>query len=97
MPAYITLYKWTAKGMADIKASPERIKQAKALAEKLGGRAIGVWVTMGEYDIVAISEGPDDEMAAVHALTLGQGGNVTSQTLKAFSEEEFAQIVAKLP
>jgi uncharacterized protein with GYD domain len=97
MPAYITLYKWTQQGLANIKAAPDRIKQAKALIEKTGGRAIGVWVTMGEYDLVAISEGPDDAVAATTTLAIAQGGNVTSLTLKAFSEEEFAQIVAKLP
>ncbi len=97
MPAYITLYKWTQKGLANIKESPDRIKQAKALTEKMGGRTIGVWVTMGEYDLVAVSEGPDDQTAAALALALAGSGNVTSQTLKAFSEEEFAQIVSKLP
>jgi uncharacterized protein with GYD domain len=97
MPAYITLYKWTAKGMGDIKSAPERIKQAKAAVEKMGGRAIGVWVTMGEYDMVAISEGPDNMAAAVNTLAIAQLGNVTSQTMTAFSEDEFAQIVAKLP
>ena len=97
MPAYITLYKWTQSGVANLKASPERIKQAKALAEKMGGRVIGVWVTMGEYDLVAVSEAPDDQAAAVVALTLAAGGNVSGQTMKAFSEEEFAQVVSKLP
>jgi uncharacterized protein with GYD domain len=97
MPAYVTLFKWTQQGLANIKSAPERIKQAKALIEKTGGKAIGVWVTMGTYDIVAISEGPDDANAAATTLAIAQGGNVTSQTLKAFSEEEFAQIVAKLP
>ncbi len=97
MPAYITLYKWTQKGLANIKESPDRIKQAKALTEKMGGRTIGVWVTMGEYDLVAVSEGPDDQTAAALALALAGSGSVTSQTLKAFSEEEFAQIVSKLP
>ncbi len=97
MPAYVTLYKWTAQGMANVKAAPERIKQAKALTEKMGGRVIGIWVTMGEYDMIAISEGPDDMNAAVNLLAIARDGNVTSQTLKAFSEDEFAQIVAKLP
>lgn len=97
MPAYVTLYKLTGKGMADIKSAPDRIKQAKELAEKMGGRTIGVWVTMGEYDMIAISEGPDDVSAALATLAIAQSGNVTSQTMKAFSEDEFAQIVAKLP
>ena len=97
MPAYITLYKWTQQGIATVKDAPERIKQVKAMVETMGGRAIGVWVTMGEYDLVAISEGPDDQTAATMALAVARAGNVTSQTLKAFSEDEFAQIVSKLP
>jgi uncharacterized protein with GYD domain len=97
MPAYIVLYKFTEQGLANVKGSPERIKQAKAAAEKAGGRSIGVWLTMGEYDLVAIGEWPDDQAAAAFLLAQGGRGNVTSQTLRAFSEEEFAQIVSKLP
>jgi len=97
MPAYITLYKYTQEGLADIKESPNRILQAKALIEKLGGRSIGVWVTMGEYDLVAVGEAPNDEVAAQYALMMGGAGNVTTQTLRAFSEEEFARIVSRLP
>ncbi len=97
MPAYITLFKWTQKGLGDIKDSPERIKQVKALGEKLGIRTIGVWVTMGEYDLVGIGEAPDDQTVAVDMLTIAGSGNVTTVTMRAFSEEEFAQIVSKLP
>jgi len=95
--AYILLLKYTQQGLTNIKESPERIKQAKAATEKMGGRNIGTWVTMGEYDLVAIGEFPDDQTAAAFALALGRLGNATTQTLKAFSEEEFAQIVSKLP
>ena len=97
MPAYILLLKYTQQGLANIKESPERIKQAKAATEKMGGRNIGTWVTMGEYDLVGVGEFPDDQTAAAFALALARQGNATTQTLKAFSEDEFAQIVAKLP
>jgi uncharacterized protein with GYD domain len=97
MPGYITLYKFTPQGLANVKESSDRILQAKALFEKLGGRAIGVWVTLGEYDLVAVGEAPNDEVAAQFALIMGQAGNVTSHTMRAFSEEEFAQIVSRLP
>ncbi len=97
MPGYIILYKYTQQGLATIKESPERIKKAKALVEKLGGRVVGVWVTMGEYDLVSVGEFPDDQTAAAFALTHSRLGTVTTQTMRAFSEEEFAQIVSKLP
>jgi uncharacterized protein with GYD domain len=97
MQGYVTLFKWTNKAVADFKGSPERTKLNKAAAEKMGCRVIGIWVTEGEYDLVAVWEAPDDQTAAAFALTVASKGYVTSQTMRAFSEEEFAQIVAKLP
>ena len=97
MPGYITLFKWTKKGLSEVKASPERIKANRALVEKMGGRLIGVWVTMGEYDLIAVSEAPDDQTAARVALLVAGSGYATTQTMRAFSEDEFAEIVGKLP
>jgi uncharacterized protein with GYD domain len=97
MPAYITLCKFTQQGLANIKASPERTRQAKEAAKKMGGRYIGVWWTMGEYDLVVVGEGPDDQTMMLSLLQSAGLGNVTTTTMRAFSEEEFAQIVAKLP
>lgn len=97
MQAYVVLYKWTEKGISSVKQSPARIGQVKAALEKMGGRAVGVWVTMGEYDLVAIMEAPSDEVMAAFILAQTSMGTVTSRTLKAFSEEEFARIVSKLP
>lgn len=97
MPAYITLWKFTQQGLAKVKESPNRVKAAKATLEKMGGRMIGAWYTLGEYDLVTISEGPDDQTATLVTLGIAGQGNVTSMTLRAFSEEEFAAIVSKLP
>jgi uncharacterized protein with GYD domain len=51
---------------------------------------------MGRYDIVAISEAPDDAAAAKVALAIGAAGNVTTETLRAFTEDEYREIVAAL-
>jgi len=97
MPGYISLYKFTEQGLANIKESPQRIKDAKAFAEKLGMKVIGVWVTMGEYDLVSVGDAQNDEVIALFALALAGQGNVTTQTMRALSEDEFAQVVSKLP
>lgn len=97
MTTYITLFKFTQQGIANVKESPDRVKRAKAMLEQMGSRMIGAWWTMGEYDLIAITEGPDDQTAALATLAIVRAGNVTSVSLKAFNEEEFAQIVAKLP
>ncbi len=97
MPGYVTLYKFTQKGLRNIKDLPQRIAQAKAVAEQMGGRAIGVWMLLGEYDLIAIGEAPDDLTAAAFAAANGALGNATSLTMRAFSEDEIKQILSKLP
>ena len=96
MAGYISLYKYTAQGIGAIKDSPKRIQQVKAAAEKMGIKTIGVWVTMGQYDLIAVFDAPNEEAVARLALMVGMLGNVTTQTLRAFSEEEFAKIVGGL-
>ena len=97
MPGYIILGKWTQKGVAEVKNSPERMKQGRVAAEKLGGRVVGMWATMGEYDGVIILDMPNDQAASLFALGLAGVGTASTQTMRAYSEEEFAQLVAKLP
>jgi uncharacterized protein with GYD domain len=55
------------------------------------------YLTMGRYDIVTISEAPDDDAAAHIALTIGSAANVTTETLRAVTEDEYREIVAALP
>jgi len=97
MPTYITLYNWTEQGIKDVKEAPARIQANIKAAEAAGGKVLGVFLTMGQYDLVAISEAPSDEDIAAHLLTQGMQGNVRSITLKAFTTGQFAQIVKKLP
>jgi uncharacterized protein with GYD domain len=97
MPTYIALYKLTDQGIKSIKDAPGRIEAGIKGAEKLGGKVIGFYGVMGEYDYVAISEFPNDEAATTFALAIGSLGNVRTTTLKAYTKEEFAAIVKKLP
>ena len=97
MPTYITLYKWTEQGIKNVKEAPARIEAAIKAAEAIGGKNLGVYLTMGEYDLVSISESPNDEAASLFLLAQGMQGNVRSTTLRAFTKEQFAEIVKKLP
>jgi len=96
MPTYVTLFKWTEAGVKDIKNAPARFAASKKLAEAMGGKVLGLYVTMGEYDIVAVTEGPDDETASAAVLSIGAQGTVRSTTLRAFTESEFSEIVKKV-
>lgn len=97
MATYISLVNYTEQGIKSIKDSPKRVDGVRALAKKLGGSMDAVYLTMGAYDLVAISDFPDAEAAAKFALTLGSLGNVRTTTLQAFDEDQFRGIVAALP
>lgn len=93
MPTYIALIDWTNKGIKDVKDSPDRADKAKALAEKLGGSISQLYLTMGSHDLVVVMEMPDDETMARFALTVGRGGHIRTNTLKAFDEATYRKLV----
>src|SRR5579864_8814380 len=78
MTTYVMLTKWTEKGMVAVKESPKRLE--KALRD-MGGEFRSVYMTMGDYDLVAIYDAPDDAVAARFTLILGMLGNVRTTTL----------------
>jgi len=97
MPNYVTLMKLTDQGIKAIKDAPGRVETAKKAIEKMGGKLLNLYIVMGEYDYVGITEFPSDEVATTFALALSSLGNLTTTTLRAFTMEEFAAMVKKLP
>lgn len=97
MPTYITLYKLTDQGIKNIKDAPDRITKGIEQWEAVGGKMHGFYSTFGDYDYVGIGEAPNDEIAMTFILGMCSLGNVRTTTLKAFTKEEFAKIVNKIP
>jgi uncharacterized protein with GYD domain len=97
MPTYVTLLKFTDKGIQNIKDSPKRVEAAKQMAKAGGAQIKAIYYVMGHYDAVVISEAPDDETAVTMAIGGAMQGNVKAETLRAFSDDEFMKLVAKLP
>lgn len=93
MPTYVLLTTFTQQGVENVRDSPERTEHAKEMVESLGGTWREFFVTMGRYDGVVIADFPDDATAAQAVLTLAESGNVTTETLRAFSLDEFRDIV----
>ena len=93
MPIYISLMNYTDQGLHSIKKAPGRIDAARRAAEELGGELGDLYLTMGSYDLVAISEFPDDATAATFVLKVGALGNVRTTTVKAFPENAYRKIV----
>ncbi len=97
MPTYITLFNLTEQGIKNIKDAPKRIEEGIKASEAIGGKLIGFYSVMGEYDNVSIGEAPSDEAHKKFLLGIGAQGNARTTTLKAFTREEFAEMVKKLP
>lgn len=97
MPTYIALLKWTEKGISAIKGSPARLDAGRQAFKNAGMEIKETYVTMGRYDLVCMIDAPDDETYAKGMLGLGSQGNVSTETLKAFTEDQFRKIVDSLP
>ena len=82
--------------MRSIEEGPKRVDVARKSLEDMGGKFLSVYMTMGNYDLVITYDAPDDAVAARFTLLLGKQGNVRTQSLKAFPEEAYRQIVNSL-
>ena len=96
MPTYIALLKWTQQGVAKIKDSPKRLDAGRKAFKNAGAEIKETYLTMGRYDLVCIIDAPDDETVARLLLELGSQGNVQTETLKAFSEDQYRKILGSL-
>jgi len=97
VPHYIALLRYTSQGIAKVKDSPARLDAARQAAESMGGKLNSWFLTMGKYDAVIVAEFPSDEICAKFMLSVGALGNITTQTLKAFTEDEYRKIISSLP
>ena len=96
MAQYISLIHWTTQGRAGLPAWRDRLEDGERLIEEAGGKLVGVWVTLGHYDVVEVFEAPNDEVALEIVTKLGQRGAEETETLRAFTREEAEQIIRKL-
>ncbi len=97
MATFISLVNYSEQGIKNIKDSPDRAAAVKKLAQSLGGDMTQLYLTLGAYDLIVVSEFPDAATAAKFALTVGAQGNVRTTTLQAFSQSEMADIIGSLP
>ncbi len=97
MATYIMLHRYTQKGIENIKQSPARLDAVKKAFKALGAEVKQFYLVAGQYDLITISEAPDDGTMAKCALDLASKGNVTTETLRAFTEDEYRKIVGALP
>ena len=96
VPHYVTLMRWTSQGRMGLPAWRDRVDEGERMMEEAGGKLVGVWVTLGRYDVVEVFEAPDDETALEIITKLQRHGAEETETLRAFNREEAEQIIRKL-
>ena len=96
-PTYISLVKFTEKGVQNAKQTTQRLAAWATKVQSMGVTIKQMYWTLGEYDQVCIFEAPDDETAASVLLAAGMLGNIRTQTMRAFSAPEMERILSKVP
>jgi uncharacterized protein with GYD domain len=96
MPHYISLMRWTSQGRIGLPAWRDRVEEGERTIEAAGGRLVGVWVTLGRYDVVEVFEAPDDEVALEIITRLQRHGAEQTETLRAFTRDEAEAIIRRL-
>jgi uncharacterized protein with GYD domain len=95
MPTYVALVNFTDQGIKNFRDTVRRAEDYRGLVEQNGGQVRQLLWTLGQYDLVVVSELPDDETATAVVLQTVAGGNVRTTTLKAFDAEQMRAIIER--
>lgn len=93
MATYVTLYNFTDQGLKNIKDTVNRLEAAKKAGAAMGVHVKEAVWTQGQYDLIVISEVSDEVKANAHALNILKMGNLSGQTLRAYTAAEMEKIL----
>jgi uncharacterized protein with GYD domain len=93
MATYILLGKFTEQGIRKIKDTTKRADAIREMGKKAGIDVKEMYWTLGQYDVAAILDAPDEAAATSLALSIGSQGNVRTQLMRAFTEDEIGPII----
>jgi uncharacterized protein with GYD domain len=96
MAHYVSLMRWTSQGRMGLPAWRDRVEDGERMIEEAGGKLVGVWVTLGQYDVVEVFEAPNDDIALEIITKLQASGGEVTETLRAFTREEAEAIIRKI-
>ena len=97
MPLYVALASWTDQGAKNVKDTIKRADAFVDAATKMGCKVREILYTMGPHDVVTVIEAPNDEAASRLTLAVGMQGSVRTLSMRAYTKDEMAKIIATLP
>src|SRR5579885_3075812 len=97
MPIYVSLVKFSTQGVTTMKdQGVSRSDVVQQNIESLGGRLIDAYYCLGEYDVVAILEFPDNRTAMKAALLNSSLGHIKITTMPALSRDEWRELLGEV-
>ena len=97
MATYIALVNFTDQGVRQVRQTTERAKALINAAANLGIKIKEIYWTLGAFDAVFTAEAPDENTVMAFAASMGSLGNIRTQTMRAFTAAEMANILEKVP
>jgi uncharacterized protein with GYD domain len=92
MPIFIALGKATESGLQNLDNLAGRHEIARRRVRDLGGRVLGSYATLGQYDFVVVLDCPDAETCMRILNREASGGNIRYETMTALPTRDFAQL-----
>ncbi len=93
MPTYIVSYRFTDAGRKSIKDTVHRWHAIREENEAAGFNILGHYWTYGRYDLVTVVEAPSDEAMLTGLFSVAEAGNVVSETMRAFTDDEMQRAI----
>jgi uncharacterized protein with GYD domain len=90
MPTYVTLFRYSSEGFKHL--NEEGRQQQIRRIEAHGGQVKDAYGLMGEWDVLFITEFPDEKSAMSALVTTCQSGMGTTQTMTALPWADFVQL-----
>ena len=96
MANYLILSSFTDQGIRNIRETTQRADAVRDLGKKFNVSFKEIYWTLGQYDVCAVVDAPDEQSITALALAMGSAGNVRTQILRAFNQNEMKGILGKL-
>ncbi len=97
MPVYVSLVKFTREGIMTMKGQGiARSDKVKKNIEGLGGKLLDAYYCLGEYDVVAILEFPDNKAAMKAAVKNASLGHISITTMPAVTRDQWAKLLREI-
>jgi uncharacterized protein with GYD domain len=93
VPTFINLVRFTTEGAKSIGESKKRYELFEQGVKAVGGRVVGSYGVLGDYDLISITELPDEKAAVKVSVAAMLRGTVSIKTLTALPIKEFYSVV----